>query len=73
VSAVPGRKCPSLRSHAADLPGPAALLGPLQDSGADRYGGWGFLTVLIVVTLQNFFEILIQKINIEIICFIQIY
>jgi hypothetical protein len=71
VSAVPGGECPSLRSHAADLPGPAALLGPLQDSGADRQGGMGFFVVLITVTLQNFFDILIQKIIINIVCFIK--
>jgi hypothetical protein len=46
---------PSLRSRTADLPGPAALLGLLKDSGDDRDGG-GFLRFDFMSFLKKFSE-----------------
>jgi hypothetical protein len=65
VSAVPDGMHPSLRSHAADLPGPAALLGPFQDKRFRQGFEGRFCKTAECVILQNFFEILLIKIFIE--------
>jgi hypothetical protein len=57
--------CPSLRSHAANPPGPAALLEPIQDKPFGQGFGGGFCDVVECVILLNFFKILLIKISIE--------
>jgi hypothetical protein len=65
ASAVPSEMYPSLGSHAANLPGPAAPLGPSQDKRFQSGFDGGFWGTAKDVTLQNFFQILLIKIFIE--------